>query len=803
MAAARKGQGAVFRGKKGAFETIEEGRQMVLKARDVGRNTIPRVASYIQQAGDTVKEFGIDAQGMVTRVGNPQNRSLAINDVLSNFTHYALTPKQLEIAKRHGFVYQEALKLARSYGVQISELGGPDDFWQYIARRVKSKLNPLTGEYETPPGVIGGFKMGAKIGAQKERVFDEMAQGVNLGLLYENPDQVVMAHIQGIYRLIGNKQAENLIKPLTRQITETAPLQFGERAVHEPALRSRGAAVEIANAIDKVFTPEQEMKALRVAADVSGAMVGQVAALDVSAPFIQGLPLLGHDLKQALKGRRSAVWFKSYGHMWQAALEPNSINKFREANSELYKRFIEASGMTGQSEYVAGLPVAQRALGKIPLVGRPLREVYKQTWGRFGQAYSDFLEVGKVKMFEQLEPVWRRNGDNIYELGAVANRMAGGVSSEARGVGANRRLIERSLGFAPNYLRASMLLMRDLMSRGATAREVQGSIAAFLGAGAAIYYAEEKVRGHEPKMKPWPKRLGGDGAEAFTAQVGETRMGLGSWMYGMIKMLSEVGAVAVDDPDSLVVWDDRHPMVRFLKTKRGPAVGLAQELATGRNFFGKKFDSPDDYLMRIAESFVPIAGQSMISQKPRGGLAQVVADVAGMRTFPYSLRSRWTDEDPAFKAYSTIPSNEQERKTKKVEFPVSRDDYLARNPEVDAKLYILGERESIIDTKEHPGTQTRALIVQLMRENRIKPEDVPGLREKEYESDDRKKLRLAITNALKALEGQPVSSGAAQPRSVTPSVTPSAAPVATPTPQRTRSQEVLDEFYRLEAERTR
>ncbi len=634
MPFARKEMAGSFRKKQGTFETVEQAHQQVLKARDMGDNVVPYVQSYIHQVGNVTKEFGIDEFGMATKVGNPGNHSLAINDVLSNPTHYTLTPTQLELAKREGFVYKEALKLAKSYGVQMSELPGVDEAWQYIARRVKGKYNPLTGQYDTPSVPTGGFKMGAKISAQKERVFDEMFEGVDKGFLYENPDQVMAYHIKGIYRLIGNKQAENLVKPLTRAITKKAPLQFGERAIAEPALKSRAAATELANAIDKIYAIETVPKALQVTADVSGAMVGQVAALDITAPFIQGLPVLGHDLKMGLKGKPSAIWAKSYGNMWKTVWNPESINKFRATKPDLYKRAIESGVATGQSEFVSGVGTVQNLLGKIPKVGKTLKEGYRQSWGRLGEAYSDFLEIARIKLFEQMEQSWVRQGGNIYDLGAVINRMTGMASAKARGVGMLRRSSERIAAFAPNYLRANILLMKDMAGRGATAKEVWSSLAAFASVGAAVYYAEEKLRGEEPKMKPWAKKWGGDGADAFTTVIGDTRIGLGSWFYGMIKTVADVGAMAVDEPDALVKFNDQHPIMRFAKSKRGAAWGLVSDLTTGRNFFGQPFKSPTDYLMRIVESVAPISSQSMITQEPKGGIEQVGAEVMGMRAYP-------------------------------------------------------------------------------------------------------------------------------------------------------------------------
>ena len=174
---------------------------------------------------------------------------------------------------------------------------------------------------------------------------------------------------------------------------------------------------------------------------------------------------------------------------------------------------------------------------------------------------------------------------------------------------------------------------------------MQATIAAMLGVGFAFYYGEEKIRGREPKIKPWPKRLGGDGAEAFTTEINGVRVGLGSWMYGMIKMLAEVGAVAVDDPMALVKWNAQHPIVRFAKTKIGPEISFVTEMASGKNFWGQSFENPQDYLLRLAESVLPISVGPLIEKPMKSPLVpattaskvtEVVTSLMGLRSFPAS-----------------------------------------------------------------------------------------------------------------------------------------------------------------------
>jgi len=295
-------------------------------------------------------------------------------------------------------------------------------------------------------------------------------------------------------------------------------------------------------------------------------------------------------------------------------------------------------------------------------------------------------------------------------------------------------------------------LIKDMISTGAKAREVQATIAAMLGIGASFYYVEEKMRGQEPKMKPWPKKFGGDGAEAYTFGIDDTRVGFGGWTYGMIKALAEIGAVAVDDPGALIVWNGQHPVVKFLKSKRGAAIGLATELATGRNFWGQKFNSPNDYLLRIAESIVPISGQSLL-EKPELGMprrpinvaARVGGEFMGLRAFPYALKSQWIDKDEKFKNYFDIPSSALEleilRKKNPNKIIKTRTAYRKSDPEVDAKLFIVGEVTSL------QSSQAVIIAKKLIQDNEIDPMQISGIEDRMKAHEDRKKAGVPSLKA--------------------------------------------------------
>jgi len=119
------------------------------------------------------------------------------------------------------------------------------------------------------------------------------------------------------------------------------------------------------------------------------------------------------------------------------------------------------------------------------------------------------------------------------------------------------------------------------------------------------------------------------------------------------------------------------------------------------------------------------------------------------------LGSMW---DADFEEYLDIPSNINEVKAKAREagmYPMTRELYRQRNPEVDAKLFIVGQVSSLASLR------ARQAALKLMQENNLKITDIKGLEEQEYESKDRTALRLWFQRRLVGQAAPP--SGLGQP----------------------------------------
>jgi len=117
------------------------------------------------------------------------------------------------------------------------------------------------------------------------------------------------------------------------------------------------------------------------------------------------------------------------------------------------------------------------------------------------------------------------------------------------------------------------------------------------------------------------------------------------------------------------------------------------------------------------------------------------------RQGPWVMRSEWRNE---LRQYWDIPTDPNKLGTK--DNPVSRTTYRQRTPMTDAKLFIIGDVTSLMRIKGNPlQTSSRSvlLVLSLIRENNIDPDDIRGIRE-------RKEDRAAAEKAGRRLTPNPV-----------------------------------------------
>jgi len=183
----------------------------------------------------------------------------------------------------------------------------------------------------------------------------------------------------------------------------------------------------------------------------------------------------------------------------------------------------------------------------------------------------------------------------------------------------------------------------------------------------------------------------------FTWEVAKQKVGPGT----KIRSIMNLVANTIEDPESLTEFGPyswmRNPPLRFIRANLAPVPGKALNLLTGRDYIGDK--TRDGFLSiteEVASTFMYIWLQSAVLEG--GTLAQRGLrsgfEATGMRAYPvnvvWELRSEWRDE---LDTYENIETTKEKRKEKGQR--LSRRQYRRKNPDIDAKMFIIGRVESL------------------------------------------------------------------------------------------------------------
>jgi len=177
----------------------------------------------------------------------------------------------------------------------------------------------------------------------------------------------------------------------------------------------------------------------------------------------------------------------------------------------------------------------------------------------------------------------------------------------------------------------------------------------------------------------------------------------------------------------------------FITSKFQPSPRII--LNRGEGFAGQKpFDpSPIPKVPSIIyDNFVFLFAQDIIdayAESGPTGAALALPSILGVSTQTFSS-GQWVDD---FKEYYSLPSNASEAKAKG---GMTRLQYRARNPEVDAKLFLSGQVASLQSGRAYME------MVRLMEENNISIEDINGLKEEPFESTEREATRQRLQRLL-------------------------------------------------------
>ena len=395
---------------------------------------------------------------------------------------------------------------------------------------------------------------------------------------------------------------------------------------------------QIADELMKRFTPEKVNPIVSKASTLARTGVTLIAALDLSLLFIQGPLALGHDIGQWASFRKSSAFYNMTKGLLKGIQNPKYSDELIAKEGALLARYAPEGLEVRKAVDYLQPEIIENAFRKWGKIGGVFGNIFGQTYGRFGSGFGAGSLAGRVAIIKNAERAFLEAGWTKRQIAEYANKVTGVISSELLGVRATQRALESASLFSPNYTRAYLMVLRDLVRRGLPAGEIRKSMAGMLAGGVLAYVGLCEAIGQEPKLNPAPKSLGGDGAEFMSFKIGNSVIGLPGFWYSAIRMMTAVGAAAEQDPERLLSLDWReNDFLRFWMGRTSPLVAVSRELLEQKDYLGRRLDAPDDWVETMGSHFLTIAAQNLITRDPseeEGKFKRFGAEIFGVRTFP-------------------------------------------------------------------------------------------------------------------------------------------------------------------------
>jgi hypothetical protein len=402
------------------------------------------------------------------------------------------------------------------------------------------------------------------------------------------------------------------------------PVAGDEATINHPAFQGQlfdvETAARLSAMLDDVGAPWVEFMA-----KASGYSVSAVAAFDWSAPFIQGLPVLG--LKPRIWAeatvRHYGVFFhpKSYDN-W--LLQPDNWNAAHEG--AMYGLHV---GRHGYFEYG---PQLTRLAEKIPVAGK----LYSGAYRRFEGAFNAYGNMCRIMLWKALKP--HVTPDQYIELAQSVNKMTGVISRRGQGISATQRGLEKAfVSFAPSYRFAAYALIGNLVRGGVTGSLARRSLLQFLGGGTLFYVGVCMMLGQKPKLNPFT-----DGSRLFSIEVGEEGeehwVGIGSAFTSVVRLFGDIGTAIAEDPSRLytIKREDLkdNVFIKFFVNQTSPVTSLGVALWENKNYLGEPLENLGEWARTLADRVTPISLQSVFLQEPAANLPAFLGELSGLRTHP-------------------------------------------------------------------------------------------------------------------------------------------------------------------------
>ena len=458
-----------------------------------------------------------------------------------------------------------------------------------------------------------------------------------------------------------------------------------------------------------------------------------LTTLDLSAGYVQG---------QTLFFRNNVAWWKAQAYA-VVSLVKEPVG-YMARDLKVILEGIDNGAISPPTEFlftsqgIASLP------RRIPVLGPLLSAA--------NRAFEWFIFVGQTELYKaaRMSGGVVKGEEELVSLGSAIRKQMGTESYAIKGVRPTQQALEALVLFAPRFMRANIGIMGQGFMGGPGGNEARKAMGALLGGGMALTIAASWAT--DKKMPNLDDPFAGDWLQF---RIGKSYFNVFGPFYSYFRALARSGMHVAQGEPSKAASDQAN----FLGSKLGIAPRLAMTGAdvyskgSSRTYEGNVIDLSPGGALEFAKTQAPIS----IASTVRGALEgrpEEAASLTGLtvrkRQVLGGLGNQWRK---AVDDYQAIPGNPVEAKAKG---RLSREKYRERNPEVDARLFILGYVQSV-QTK---FAQFR--VTALMKQHGLTTEDIPILTAKEFESKGRAGLRQGLQRTL----GEPVTTE--EPRQLLP-----------------------------------
>ena len=443
--------------------------------------------------------------------------------------------------------------------------------------------------------------------------------------------------------------------------------------------------------------------------------------------------------------RHPGVWAKSGINFTKALFGPKSFAKYIADNNAIIQKsrnLILTKG--GQTEHTEAFRQGGIMHSKLAKPAKFVLEPFQRAF----EAAMDTAGIELRKAFDHMATTPQRTA----EVEQWINEFRGVTSSARIGVSPKIRSLETVAFLAPRYNRAIAAVLSDIARGGIRGDQARKALFSLMGGMTALATGITLARGEG--WEGVKKHLDPTDASNFmTWDVAGQKIGPGSKFRSLMVLAGKITA----NPGTTV-----DAVNDFIRGNFSPSVSTGYDLITGTDYIGEPtrggktgpFGTEVPWVTEgalkltkrvVADNLLPIWVQSVLLEGGdlSGRLTRGTAEFFGGRSYPVATGKLYSEKwAKDFEAYNAIPSDPivlkaAQQKDRRV---ISREQYRIRNPQIDAKLFVSGQVDSI-------KTQQAMVIVRnLILNNKIDPMTIKGIQANLKEQQKMKEAGLRDTN---------------------------------------------------------